>query len=83
MKTMISLQMEPHLEKRCDDLLATHLAAGFKTRQISCSHWPMSLHKRDRQMVVVARQALQRAGRCSWDLGLGCASLCVTCREQG
>ncbi len=35
METVKSLQMEPYLEKRYDDLLAAYLAAGFKTRQLS------------------------------------------------
>lgn len=35
METVKSLQMEPYLEKRYDDLLASYLAAGFKTRQLS------------------------------------------------
>jgi subfamily B ATP-binding cassette protein HlyB/CyaB len=35
METVKSLQMEPRLEARYDELLATYLAAGFATRQIS------------------------------------------------
>ena len=35
METVKSLQMEPYLEKRYDNLLADYLAAGFKTRQLS------------------------------------------------
>ena len=35
METVKSLQMEPYLEKRYDNLLAAYLAAGFKTRQLS------------------------------------------------
>ncbi len=35
METVKSLQMEPRLEARYDDYLASYLAAGFSTRQIS------------------------------------------------
>jgi subfamily B ATP-binding cassette protein HlyB/CyaB len=35
METVKSLQMEPRLEGRYDELLATYLAAGFATRQLS------------------------------------------------
>jgi subfamily B ATP-binding cassette protein HlyB/CyaB len=35
METVKSLQMEPRLEGRYDDLLASYLAAGFATRQLS------------------------------------------------
>ena len=35
METVKSLQMEPRLEGRYDDLLANYLAAGFDTRQLS------------------------------------------------
>jgi len=35
METVKSLQMEPRLEGRYDDLLATYVAAGFDTRQLS------------------------------------------------
>ncbi|MFM9971979.1 MAG: peptidase domain-containing ABC transporter [Burkholderiales bacterium] len=35
METVKALQMEPRLEARFDDYLATYLAAGFATRQIS------------------------------------------------
>ena len=35
METVKSLQMEPRLETRYDDYLASYLAAGFSTRQIS------------------------------------------------
>jgi subfamily B ATP-binding cassette protein HlyB/CyaB len=35
METVKSLQMEPRLESRYDELLATYLAAGFATRQLS------------------------------------------------
>jgi subfamily B ATP-binding cassette protein HlyB/CyaB len=34
-ETVKSLQMEPYLERRYDDLLASYLAAGFATRQYS------------------------------------------------
>ena len=34
-ETVKSLQMEPRLEERYDELLATYLASGFDTRQIS------------------------------------------------
>lgn len=37
METVKSLQMEPYLERRYEDLLATYLAAGFATRQYSNS----------------------------------------------
>jgi len=35
METVKSLQMEPRLEARYDELLATYLASGFRTRQVS------------------------------------------------
>ena len=35
METVKSLQMEPRLEGRYDELLATYLSAGFATRQLS------------------------------------------------
>src|SRR3954470_16413888 len=35
METVKSLQMEPRLESRYDELLATYLSAGFATRQLS------------------------------------------------
>ena len=35
METVKSLQMEPHLEKRYDDLLADYMSAGFRARQLS------------------------------------------------
>jgi subfamily B ATP-binding cassette protein HlyB/CyaB len=35
METVKALQMEPRLEARYDELLATYLAAGFRTRQVS------------------------------------------------
>jgi subfamily B ATP-binding cassette protein HlyB/CyaB len=35
METVKSLQMEPRLESRYDEYLATYLAAGFSTRQLS------------------------------------------------
>jgi subfamily B ATP-binding cassette protein HlyB/CyaB len=35
METVKSLQMEPRLESRYDELLATYLSAGFSTRQLS------------------------------------------------
>jgi len=35
METVKSLQMEPYLEKRYDDLLADYMAAGFRARQLS------------------------------------------------
>jgi subfamily B ATP-binding cassette protein HlyB/CyaB len=35
METVKSLQMEPHLEKRYDDLLADYMTAGFRARQLS------------------------------------------------
>jgi subfamily B ATP-binding cassette protein HlyB/CyaB len=35
METVKSLQMEPRLEGRYDDMLASYLAAGFATRQLS------------------------------------------------
>jgi subfamily B ATP-binding cassette protein HlyB/CyaB len=35
METVKSLQLEPYLEKRYDDLLAAYLAASFRTRQLS------------------------------------------------
>ncbi|MGH8676614.1 MAG: peptidase domain-containing ABC transporter, partial [Burkholderiales bacterium] len=35
METVKSLQMEPRLESRYDDLLASYLAAGFSTKQVS------------------------------------------------
>ena len=35
METVKSLQMEPRLESRYDDYLASYLAAGFSTRQLS------------------------------------------------
>jgi subfamily B ATP-binding cassette protein HlyB/CyaB len=34
-ETVKSLQMEPRLEARYDEMLAAHLAAGFDTRQVS------------------------------------------------
>jgi subfamily B ATP-binding cassette protein HlyB/CyaB len=36
--TVKSLQMEPHLEQKYGDYLATYLAAGFATRQVSNSY---------------------------------------------
>ena len=38
METVKSLQMEPRLEGRYDELLATYLSAGFATRQLSNSY---------------------------------------------
>jgi subfamily B ATP-binding cassette protein HlyB/CyaB len=35
METVKSLQMEPYLEKRYDDLLADYMTAGFRARQLS------------------------------------------------
>ncbi len=35
MDTVKALQMEPHLRNRYEDMLATYLAAGFATRQLS------------------------------------------------
>ena len=35
METVKSLQMEPYLEKRYDDLLADYMTAGFSARQLS------------------------------------------------
>ncbi len=35
MATVKSLQMEPVLERRCGDLLAQYLAAGFETKQLA------------------------------------------------
>jgi subfamily B ATP-binding cassette protein HlyB/CyaB len=37
-ETVKSLQMEPRLEDRYDELLATYLAAGFETRQLSSTY---------------------------------------------
>ncbi len=37
-ETVKALQMEPHLETRYDDYLASYLAAGFSTRQLSNSY---------------------------------------------
>ena len=38
METVKSLQMEPRLEDRYDELLASYLSAGFATRQLSNSY---------------------------------------------
>src|SRR5262245_17608227 len=37
-ETVKSLQMEPRLEARYDDMLARYLASGFETRQVSNTH---------------------------------------------